>query len=271
MPELPEVETSCRGVAPHIVGRKLKQVIVRNGRLRWPVDSDLANILEGRKLLELSRRGKYMLFRFSHGHLLMHLGMSGSVRIVNAAEEPQKHDHVDFLFSLDSVLRFTDPRRFGAIVWTTKDPGEHQLIHHLGPEPLSDEFSAPYLYQKTRKSKKAIKVLIMESKIVVGVGNIYANESLFMTGIRPGRAACRITKAEAESLVSNIKTVLTKAIAQGGTTLKDFVGGDGKPGYFKQELNVYGRDGEPCLKCATLLKGQRHSQRASVYCPSCQK
>lgn len=271
MPELPEVETSCRGVAPHVVGRTLKQVIVRNSQLRWPIDERLAEILEGRKLLELSRRGKYMLFRFKHGHLLMHLGMSGSVRVVEAATEPEKHDHVDFIFGLDAVLRFTDPRRFGAIVWTDQPTEEHKLIQHLGPEPLSEEFSADYLYQQTRKRKQAIKVLIMDSKVVVGVGNIYANESLFMSGIRPGRAAGRVTRAEIELLLLNIKKVLKKAIAQGGTTLKDFVGGDGKPGYFKQELNVYGRDGEPCLSCGTVLKSQRHVQRASVYCPVCQK
>lgn len=271
MPELPEVETSCRGIAPYIVGRTLKQVIVRNSQLRWPIDERLAEILEARKLLELSRRGKYMLFRFKHGHLLMHLGMSGSVRVVEAATEPEKHDHVDFVFGLDAVLRFTDPRRFGAIVWTDQPTEEHKLIQHLGPEPLSEEFSADYLYRQTRKRKQAIKVLIMDSKVVVGVGNIYANESLFMSGIRPGRAAGRVSRAEIELLLLNIKKVLKKAIAQGGTTLKDFVGGDGKPGYFKQELNVYGRDGEPCLSCGTVLKSQRHVQRASVYCPICQK
>ncbi|MBB6520426.1 bifunctional DNA-formamidopyrimidine glycosylase/DNA-(apurinic or apyrimidinic site) lyase [Pseudoteredinibacter isoporae] len=271
MPELPEVETSCRGVAPHIVGRTVKQVLVRNAQLRWPIDDNLAGILEGRKLLELSRRGKYMLFRFKHGHLLMHLGMSGSVRIVEASDEPQKHDHVDIVFGLDTVLRFTDPRRFGVILWTDDAPEKHKLINHLGPEPLSEDFSVDYLYQKTRKRKQAIKVLIMDSKVVVGVGNIYANESLFMTGIRPGRAAGRVTRAEVELLVSNIKQVLQKAITQGGTTLKDFVGGDGKPGYFAQELSVYGREGEPCLRCGSILKSQRHVQRASVYCPQCQK
>ncbi|MCV6626762.1 MAG: bifunctional DNA-formamidopyrimidine glycosylase/DNA-(apurinic or apyrimidinic site) lyase [Cellvibrionaceae bacterium] len=270
MPELPEVETSCRGVAPHIVGRSVKQVIVRNHQLRWPIPEDLDERLGGRKLLGLSRRGKYMLFRFRSGHLIMHLGMSGSVRIVAADTEPQKHDHLDLVFGLDAVLRLTDPRRFGAVLWTDEPLEQHKLLAHLGPEPLSEEFSGEYLFKASRGRKQALKTFIMDSKVVVGVGNIYANESLFLAGIRPRRAAGRLRQREAEELAEQIKQVLSRAIKQGGTTLKDFVGGDGKPGYFAQQLNVYGRDGQPCPQCGNTLKGIVLAQRATVYCSNCQ-
>lgn len=270
MPELPEVETSRRGITPHIVGRHLKQLIIRNHRLRWPIPDDLPTLLEKRKLLSVTRRGKYLLLGFKHGTVLLHLGMSGSVQIVDAGKEPNKHDHVDFVFGLDCVLRFNDPRRFGLVLWTAEPVAEHRLIQHLGPEPLSELFAWEYLFELSRKRKQAIKTFIMDSKVVVGVGNIYANESLFMAGIRPGVAAGGLSKVKTQLLVSSIKQVLAQAIKQGGTTLKDFVGGDGKPGYFAQELQVYGREQQPCLSCGTLLKHRRIAQRATVYCPQCQ-
>lgn len=270
MPELPEVETTCRGIEPHILNRPVKQVTVRQPSLRWPVPAQLDAILRGKKLLQVSRRGKYLLLRFSHGHLLMHLGMSGNLRIVSRREDPGYHDHVDIEFSADRVLRLNDPRRFGAVLWTDQPPVEHELIAHLGPEPLSDEFDPDYLYQRSRKRKQAIKTFIMDSKVVVGVGNIYANEALFAAGIRPTKAAGSVSRAKMTLLVSEIKTVLARAIEQGGTTLKDFVGGDGKPGYFQQQLQVYGRQGQPCRSCKKPLKEIRLGQRSTVYCTACQ-
>lgn len=274
MPELPEVETTRRGITPHIEGRVLRQVDVRDGRLRWPVPEGLDELLEGRKLQAVERRGKYLLMRFSTGHLLLHLGMSGSLRIVDGhtpdAEQIGKHDHVDLVFSGGVILRYTDPRRFGSLLWTDKPVAEHDLIQHLGPEPLEEDFTSNYLYQRSRKKKQAIKTFIMDSQVVVGVGNIYANEALFRSGIRPTRAAGSVSRAKYERLVADIKTVLAQAIAQGGTTLKDFVGGDGKPGYFKQELLAYGRGGEPCVECGKPMKEIKLGQRATVYCTRCQ-
>lgn len=275
MPELPEVETSRRGIEPHTVGYKVKALLVRQWQLRWPIPKELPSLLAGYKLQAVERRGKYLILRFSHGCALIHLGMSGSVRIVNGTEPAAKHDHFDLSFSGgkdgDRVLRYTDPRRFGSLLWAVGDAREHELIRHLGPEPLSDEFNWQYLYQRSRKRKQALKTFIMDSKLVVGVGNIYANEALFSSNIKPIRLAGKLTKAQAECLVDNIKRVLTRAIEQGGTTLKDFVGGDGKPGYFAQELLVYGRGGQPCTKCDTPLKEIRIGQRATVYCTHCQK
>jgi len=271
MPELPEVETSRRGIAPHIEGRKVKHVIVRDTRLRWPIPSDLALRLEGEKLLGVTRRGKYLLLQFPLGYVLMHLGMSGNVRIVGSKEAAVKHDHVDIVFSGDKILRLNDPRRFGAVLWTSEAVSEHELIRHLGPEPLSEDFTLVGLYKRSRKRKQAVKTLIMDSRVVVGVGNIYANEALFKAGIRPSKAAGLVSKAAYERLYNEIREVLRRAIEQGGTTLKDFVGGDGKPGYFKQELLVYGRGGKPCTVCKKPLKEIRLGQRSTVYCTSCQR
>ncbi len=274
MPELPEVETTRRGIAPHIEGRTLRQVEVRDHRLRWPIPEGLSDLLAGKKLLEITRRGKYLLLRFSTGYLLLHLGMSGSLRVIDGhteeAEAIGKHDHFDLVFSRGVIVRYTDPRRFGSLLWTDKPAEEHDLIQHLGPEPLHSEFDTDYLYLRSRKRKQAIKTFIMDSQVVVGVGNIYANEALFRTGIRPTRAAGSISRAKYELLVSEIKAVLAQAIEQGGTTLKDFVGGDGKPGYFKQELLAYGRGGQPCVECGKLLKEIKLGQRATVYCTQCQ-
>jgi formamidopyrimidine-DNA glycosylase len=270
MPELPEVETTRRGIAPHIEGRQVTGVIIRQTQLRWPTPPDLPNILVRRKLLAVDRRGKYLIFVFTHGHLLIHLGMSGSLRIVNSQEPIRKHDHIDILFSEDACLRFHDPRRFGAVLWTDDALDQHKLLAKLGPEPLTDSFNANYLFTKSRKRSKDIKTFIMDSHIVVGVGNIYANEALFSAGIRPTRAAGKVTAREYDLLTEAIKTVLERSIIQGGTTLKDFVGGDGQPGYFIQQLNVYGRGGEGCKQCQKPLKTLRQAQRISVYCSHCQ-
>lgn len=271
MPELPEVETSRRGIAPHIEGRKVERVTVRDARLRWPVPSNLPALIEGQELLEVARRGKYLLLRFASGSVLMHLGMSGNVRIVSSKVKLLKHDHVDIAFAGGKILRLNDPRRFGAVLWTSEPVEVHPLISHLGPEPLSEDFTAELLYQRSRKRTQAVKTFIMDSRIVVGVGNIYANEALFKAGIRPTKPAGKVSRAAYAVLFDEIRQVLSKAIKQGGTTLRDFVGGDGKPGYFKQELTVYGRGGEPCVVCEKPLKEVRLGQRSTVYCTDCQK
>lgn len=267
MPELPEVETTRRGILPYSEGKVLKQLVIRNGALRWPVSEELYT-LKDRKLVQLLRRGKYIVMVFDGGEILVHLGMSGSLRVVDEKAQVGKHDHVDFVFD-DAILRFNDPRRFGCVLWTKHWP-EHALIQHLGPEPLSETFTDEYLYKKSRKRSVSIKQFIMDSKVVVGVGNIYANEALFLSGIRPSRSAGKVSKARMTKLVDNIKQVLDAAIVQGGTTLRDFVGGDGKPGYFQQQLYVYGREGQPCKACGALLKEQRQNGRSTVFCATCQ-
>lgn len=269
MPELPEIETTLRGITPHILGRTLTQVSIRQPRLRWPIPSELPVLLQNQILLEASRRGKYLLLSFASGTALIHLGMSGSLRIVSENTPPAAHDHFDLAFG-DTLLRYCDPRRFGCLLWTEGDVNEHPLLKHLGPEPLTELFTADYLYQRSRKRKQAIKQFIMDSKVVVGVGNIYANESLFMARIKPIRKAGALTRKNCIDLVRDIKYVLQRSIAQGGTTLRDFVGGDGKPGYFKQQLLVYGRAGEPCSECGKALKEVRMQNRSTVYCVHCQ-
>lgn len=270
MPELPEVETTKRGISPHIVGKEVTDVVIRQPSLRWPIPEDFASQLLGRKLINISRRGKYLLFEFKHGTALGHLGMSGSMRIVDKNEVAAKHDHVDIIFG-KLALRYHDPRRFGAILWTDANVDEHELIHHLGPEPLSEAFYQDYLFERSRKRSQAIKTFIMDSRIVVGVGNIYANEALFKAGIQPLKAAGKVSKAKYALLTQEIKLVLANAIERGGTTLRDFVGGDGKPGYFAQELSVYGRGGLPCVNCNKPLTEKKLGQRATVYCVNCQK
>lgn len=270
MPELPEVETTLRGIAPHILGRQVTDVAIRQARLRWPIPDNIRQLMLRRKLLGASRRGKYLLLQFTHGSALIHLGMSGSLRIVKASDPPLLHDHFDLVFG-NTILRYCDPRRFGCLLWLDTDPHQHALLSHLGPEPLTDIFNAEYLYQRTRKRSQAIKQFIMDSKVVVGVGNIYANESLFMARIRPLRKAGSLTRKNCADLVRDIKFVLQHSIDQGGTTLRDFVGGDGKPGYFQQQLLVYGRGSEACTVCATPLTEIRISDRTTVYCTSCQK
>jgi len=270
MPELPEVETTLRGISPHILKRKVTAVTVRQPRLRWPIPENLAALMQHQTLLNISRRGKYLLLQFAQGSALIHLGMSGSLRIIKTIEPPMVHDHFDLVFG-DIALRYCDPRRFGCLLWLEGEPLEHSLLAHLGPEPLTDDFTAEYLFQRTRKRSQPIKQLIMDSKVVVGVGNIYANESLFMAGIKPIRKAASLTRKNCVDLVRDIKFVLQRSIDQGGTTLRDFVGGDGKPGYFQQKLLVYGRGGKACSNCEKPLKEIRMNDRTTVYCVNCQR
>jgi formamidopyrimidine-DNA glycosylase len=270
MPELPEVETTGRGIAPWVEGQRVTAVVVRHAGLRWPVPATLASSLKGQVIQRVTRRGKYLLLQTPTGHILVHLGMSGSLRIVEPGAEVKKHDHVDIALANGKVLRFHDPRRFGCILWLEGDPLQHPLLAGLGPEPLADEFNADLLFALSRKRTAPVKQFIMDSHIVVGVGNIYANEALFMAGILPTRKAGSISKARYAKLVAAIKQVLAKAIQSGGTTLRDFVGGDGKPGYFKQQLHVYGRGGEACTQCQTRLIEIRQGQRTTVYCSRCQ-
>lgn len=270
MPELPEVETTLRGISPHIVGQKIRAVTIRQPRLRWPIPENLALLIQHQTLLGISRRGKYLLLQFATGNALIHLGMSGSLRIVNLLDAPQTHDHFDLIFD-NAVLRYCDPRRFGCLLWLDNDPHQHALLAHLGPEPLMDDFTGEYLFKRTRKRSQAIKQFVMDSRIVVGVGNIYANESLFMARIKPIRKAGSLSRKNCDDLVRDIKFVLQRSIEQGGTTLRDFVGGDGKPGYFKQQLLVYGRGGEPCALCGKPLKEIRMGDRTTVYCTQCQR
>lgn len=271
MPELPEVETTKRGIQPHLQNQQILDVEIRQAQLRWPITAELVEQVSGQDVISLSRRGKYIGIHTSTGTVIIHLGMSGSLYLVAADTPPLFHDHVDFKLSSGQWLRYTDPRRFGAILWTKEDWLNHSLIQHLGPEPLSDAFNAAYLAAKAKGKTQAIKTFIMDSKQVVGVGNIYANEALFMAGIKPNRRAGLVSAKRLTVLVDCIKLVLAQAIEQGGTTLKDFVGGDGKPGYFKQSLNVYGRAGKPCLKCESSLVEIRLGQRSTVYCKECQK
>ena len=270
MPELPEVETTLRGIRPHVLKQRVQSVVLRQTSLRWPVPEALPRLLAQQEVVALSRRGKYLLIAFPHGHLMIHLGMSGSLSLVEPDLPAGKHDHVDIVFQGAKVLRYNDPRRFGAILWLEGDPFEHALLANLGPEPLGEAFDDDFLYRASRKKSLAVKSFLMDSKVVVGVGNIYANEALYCSGIHPLRKANRISAARYARLSCSVRQVLAAAIEQGGTTLRDFVGGDGKAGYFKQELQVYGRTGLPCCGCGRPLKELRLAQRSTVYCPRCQ-
>lgn len=270
MPELPEVETSRRGIAPWVLNHEVRGVVVRDRRLRWPVPGDIDRLLPGQVIRSLSRRAKYLLFETSAGTAMLHLGMSGSLRIIDATEPAGKHDHVDIVFDSGKALRFRDPRRFGSLLWT-RDPRQHNLLRDLGPEPLSPDFDGDYLWQKARGRRVTIKQFIMSSSVVVGVGNIYASEALFLAGIHPRRSAGRVSRARLELLATAVKTVLQNAIEAGGTTLRDFHGGDGEPGYFQLELDVYGREGEPCRRCARPVSVQVLGQRSTFYCKNCQR
>lgn len=272
MPELPEVETSCRGIRPHIVGKTVADIIVRQPRLRWPIPQDLAAQCRGHSIKHVTRRAKYLLLATSAEQtILIHLGMSGSLRIIAGEQAAAKHDHVDFVFSDQTLLRFNDPRRFGAILLTHDAIAEHKLIRSLGPEPLSAQFNGEYLYRLARNKTAAVKAFIMDGCAVVGVGNIYASESLFRAGIRPTRPAQRISLKRYQSLAKWIKIILQQAIEQGGTTLRDFVDAQGKPGYFQQYLAVYGRSNEACINCSTIIRQTRIAQRNSYFCPLCQR
>ncbi|WP_445362837.1 bifunctional DNA-formamidopyrimidine glycosylase/DNA-(apurinic or apyrimidinic site) lyase [Microbulbifer sp. ANSA003] len=271
MPELPEVETTLRGLQPHLEGHKIRSAKVRQHQLRWPVEADFERRVRNARILKLERRAKYLLVHTDKGCAIWHLGMSGSLRMVEAAQAPEKHDHIDWRLDSGLTLRYRDPRRFGALLWTVADPLAHDLLSHLGPEPLSEEFSGDYLFETSRKRKQSVKTFVMDGRIVVGVGNIYASESLFLAGIRPDRQAGSISKARYQRLAESIKQVLSQAIAQGGTTLRDFIGGDGKPGYFAQQLNVYGRAGESCPACGRAVKDMVLGQRNTFFCSSCQR
>jgi formamidopyrimidine-DNA glycosylase len=271
MPELPEVETTRRGIAPHIEGCRVSAVTIRQRSLRWPVTAGLEEALGGQKILSVERRAKYLLLITQTGVLLVHLGMSGSLRVVGKDEPVRKHDHADIVFAGGQVLRFHDPRRFGCLLWLQPPLEEHPLLAGLGPEPLSDSFSADYLFKRSRKRSVPVKSFIMDGHVVVGVGNIYANEALFAAGIAPDRKAGSLSRARYVRLVEEIKQVLGRAIEVGGTTLRDFVGGTGEPGYFKQSLAVYGRGGAECLRCRNRLVEFRLGQRSTVYCPQCQR
>ncbi|MCQ8103133.1 bifunctional DNA-formamidopyrimidine glycosylase/DNA-(apurinic or apyrimidinic site) lyase [Methylomonas sp. SURF-2] len=270
MPELPEVETTRRGIAPHILGKTFAQVIIRQPGLRWPVPDGLTVTLPGLRLEGVERRGKYLLLSTGAGTLLIHLGMSGNLRITDGQQAVLKHDHADFVFADRTILRFNDQRRFGAILWTSEPAERHVLLSGLGPEPLSDRFNAQFLLDQCLNRRGPIKNLIMDSHVVVGVGNIYASESLFMAGVHPNRPAGALDLADCLRLCEAIKTVLQWAIEQGGTTLRDFVNAEGKPGYFQQSLAVYGRAGQACLTCAEPIQQLKIGQRASYFCGACQ-
>ena len=270
MPELPEVETTRRGIEPALRGRRVLDVVVRDRRLRWPVERGFEGHVRGQAALAVERRAKYLLLRFPAGTAIIHLGMSGSLRVLAAGTPPLTHDHWDLVLEGGQVLRFHDPRRFGSLHWTPADPSRHPLLKDLGPEPLSDGFDAGHLFRASRRRRVAIKLLIMNSHVVVGVGNIYASEALFRARIRPTRAAQRLTRAEAAALARAIREVLAEAIATGGTTLRDYVNAEGIPGYFRQQLFVYERGGEPCRICGARVRQVTQGQRSTYYCASCQ-
>jgi formamidopyrimidine-DNA glycosylase len=270
MPELPEVETTRRGLAPHLEGRRVTGVILRRPDLRWPIPMDVVEHLPGQRISAVRRRAKYLLTDTAAGSALWHLGMTGVMRVLPAATPVGAHDHVDVSLDDGRVLRFTDPRRFGCLLWQA--PGMvHPLLAELGPEPLSDEFSGATLFKAARGKTAAVKTFLMDQAVVVGVGNIYAAEALFEAGIRPTAPAGSVSRARFDRLAAAVKRILGYAIERGGTTLRDFLNADGLPGYFEQELMVYGREGEGCKVCGTALKAQRLGQRASVWCPRCQR
>jgi formamidopyrimidine-DNA glycosylase len=271
MPELPEVETTRCGIEPWLVGATITQVRIHNHRLRWPVPTGIETCLTGQIIHSVERRAKYLLLKTDSGTAIIHLGMSGTLQIVAPATTLRKHDHVEIEIESGSILRFNDPRRFGCLLWTSNNPLDHPLLAHLGPEPLHDEFNGAYLYTTSRSRRITIKQFVMNAAIVVGVGNIYASESLFRAGIHPKRTAGRISLERMTRLADAIKLVLQESIQQGGTTLRDFYNGDGKPGYFKNKLNVYGREGEACVTCQKPIRKIFLGQRSTFYCPDCQK
>jgi formamidopyrimidine-DNA glycosylase len=270
MPELPEVETTCRGIRPFMEGQRLTAWHVREPRLRWPIDPSWPKLVEGQQIQRITRRSKYIIVHLEQGQLLAHLGMSGQFRVLPDPNlPPAKHDHCDWVLSNGTLIRYRDPRRFGAMLWTT-DWEHHPLIRNLGPEPLSAAFNGDILHAACQKRSSPIKSAIMDASLVVGVGNIYANEALFMAGIHPLRRANRISLARCQRLAEAIQTVLTRAIAQGGTTLRDYVSAQGESGYFRIELQAYGRAGQPCVQCQMPLIEKRLGGRSTVYCKQCQ-
>jgi len=270
MPELPEVETTLRGIAPHLEGNRICEIAVRNPSLRWPVPPEVVRA-EGQRVVRCWRRAKYLLVELQSGGLMIHLGMSGSLRICDPGDAPRKHDHVDIVADNGRCVRFNDPRRFGTVLWWEERPEQHPLLRELGPEPLSADFSGTHLRQLSRGRKGAVKNFIMDGRVVVGVGNIYASEALYMSGIHPSRPAGRVSAARYDALAAAIRDVLAHAIRRGGTTLRDFVNSEGNPGYFAQELLVYEREGRPCFQCQNPIRRKVIGQRSSYYCPRCQR
>ncbi|WP_116139200.1 bifunctional DNA-formamidopyrimidine glycosylase/DNA-(apurinic or apyrimidinic site) lyase [Trinickia diaoshuihuensis] len=275
MPELPEVEVTRRGIEPYVTGRRVERVDVRTPALRWPVPADLARTLARQAVRKVERRGKYLLFEIDAGWFIVHLGMTGTLRVLRheQASEPAKHDHIDWIFD-EFVLRYRDPRRFGAVLWHARADGDvntHPLLASLGVEPFSDEFSGELIFRRTRGRTASIKQLLLAGEIVVGVGNIYASESLFRAGIRPTTAAGRVSLARCERLADAVRATLAAAIERGGSTLRDFVGSDGASGYFQLECFVYDRAGEPCRVCASPIRQIVQGQRSTYYCAHCQR
>ena len=271
MPELPEVETVRRGIEPHVVSRRVTAVRIREPRLRWPVPRRMATELPGQRIEYVGRRAKYLLLGLERGHLLIHLGMSGSLRILPEPLPPQKHDHLDLELDNGACLRFRDPRRFGSVLWTTRLPERHPLLSGLGPEPLSDAFDGDYLYSRSRGRRASAKSFLMDGRIVAGVGNIYANEALHRAGIHPARRAGRIAARRYDGLAKAVRETLNEAIERGGSTLRDFLDEAGNPGYFVPLLRVYDREGQPCRTCGGAIRRGVIGQRASYYCSICQR
>jgi formamidopyrimidine-DNA glycosylase len=269
MPELPEVETTCRGIYSALVGQKVSKIIIRETRLRWPIDTKAIQRVKNQAILNVTRRAKYILIEFAEGTMVIHLGMSGSLRLGTADTPIKKHDHIEWHLSSSVVLRYHDPRRFGAVLWS-KDPEQLPQFKHLGPEPLDPTFTAKHLYLKTQKAKSPIKSIIMNQRIVVGVGNIYAVEGLYVAKIHPLRLGNTLSLAECKALCSAIKQVLKKSIQAGGTTLQDFYQSDGQPGYFAQKLQVYDEHRKPCRTCKTLIEKIVIQNRSTYFCPKCQ-
>ncbi len=270
MPELPEVETTRRGIAPQLTNQRIQRLVVRDRRLRWPIPPRLEQRLKGTEILSIERRAKYLLLNTQRGTALMHLGMSGSMRLVFDESAAKIHDHYDIVLENRAILRFNDPRRFGALLWAGRQPEKHPLLASLGPEPFAAAFTGRYLHRLSRGRRVAIKPHIMNARVVVGVGNIYASEALFAAGIHPQRAAGRIALPRMEVLAEQIKAVLTASINAGGTTLRDFHGGDGKPGYYARKLQVYDRAGKACPKCGGAIRQKVLGQRSTYYCVACQ-
>ncbi|MFZ1851944.1 MAG: bifunctional DNA-formamidopyrimidine glycosylase/DNA-(apurinic or apyrimidinic site) lyase [Nitrosomonas sp.] len=276
MPELPEVEVTRLGIAPYLEGQSIANVVIRNARLRWPIPDELPSILSHATIRNVTRRAKFLLLDCGRGTLLIHLGMSGSLRILQGRKTavvdlPQRHDHFDIVLQDHTVLRLRDPRRFGAVLWHTGDILRHPLLVNLGPEPLTESFNANYIFQKTRQCHVSIKQILMNNQVVVGVGNIYANEALFLGGINPKIAAERISLKRYEKLVEAIRRILREAIIAGGSSLRDFVNSDGDKGYFQHHYWVYARSNESCKKCGHVIKRIKQGQRSTFYCTQCQR
>lgn len=271
MPELPEVETTRRGIAPLVVGRRIAGVVIYDRRLRWPIPASLSKRIAGLEISAVDRRSKYLLFRFASGTMLLHLGMTGSLRAYTHAPPRRTHDHVDLVLDSGVTLRYHDPRRFGAMLWLTHPAEAHPLLASLGPEPFAADFDAGYLWNATRRRTAAIKLVLMDNHVVAGVGNIYANEALFRAGIRPTRAADRVALTRYGRLVREVRATLADAIAKGGSTLRDYVDSRGEPGYFQLDYFVYGREGLPCRVCGAAIRQVRLGGRATSFCPRCQR